>query len=63
MALISGMPWLEGIACRQDWVGFFKLWERFEKEEMLACFVEEQKVCPITGPSLIQPKKTKPTGL
>jgi hypothetical protein len=38
---------------------FFKLWIDFEKEEMLACFVEEQKLCPITGPSLTGPKNNK----
>jgi hypothetical protein len=42
--------------------GFFQIVEVVEKEEMLACFVEEQKLCPITGPSLTQPKTTKPIG-
>jgi hypothetical protein len=51
-------------AVKIGWV-FFKLWEGFKKEEMLVCFVEEQKIMPYnrTIINTTKKKKTKPTWL
>jgi hypothetical protein len=43
-------------------VGFLKLWEGFEKEEMSVCFVEEKKIMPYNRTIINMTKKTKPTG-